>query len=335
MEKGNKKFDIITIGSATRDVYVESSKIVSVHDDAFQTHEGLCIGLGSKVEVDNLYFTTGGSAVNTAVTFAHQGLNVGTVAKVGQDSRGGSIKARLKEVGVSADLVLEDEKELTAYSVIIHAPTGERSIFVYRGASSHIEVSEVDLTILKNTKWIFVTHLAAGSAELFEPLLAAAKEHNVKVALNPGSTQLKMGRDLASMLEHVDILFINQEEASLFTGIDYDLEDEIFAKLNEWGRGITVMTKGAKGLVASDGNSRWEAGVLKEPKLTDRTGAGDAFASGFTTAIIREQSVEEAIQLGSANATGVIGEWGANRGLLISTKEAEKFGVLDIKKSSF
>lgn len=332
MSSANKKYDIITIGSATRDVYIESSQIISVHDDAFQTHEGLCVGLGSKVEVDNLYFTTGGSAVNTAITFAHQGLDAGIVAKVGRDSRGNSIIERLKQAGVSTEFVLEDEKELTAYSLIIHAPTGERSIFVYRGASSHMEVAEVDLTILKNTEWIFVTHLAGESAALFEPFLAAAKEHNVKIALNPGSTQLKMGKELVPLLEHVDIFFINQEEASLFTGIDYKKEEEVFAKLDEWVNGITVMTKGPDGVVVSDGTTRWDAPALKEPKFIDRTGAGDAFASGFTTAIIRSQSVGEAIGLGSANATGVIGKWGANRGLLTSGKEAEKFGTLNIKK---
>lgn len=334
MVKGEeKKFDIITVGSATRDVYLESSKIVSVHDDQFQTHEGLCIGLGSKVEVDNLYFTTGGSAVNTAISFARQGLKVGILAKVGRDSRGVSLRRRLADQGVTTDFILEDPDELTAYSLIIHSPTGERSIFIYRGASSRISKDEVDMDILSDTQWIYVTHLAQESAELFEPLLHNAQERGVKVALNPGSTQLKMGHDLVPFLEHVDIFFINQEEAALFTGIDYNKEDEVFQKLDEWVKGIVVMTKGPEGLVVSDGMHRWDAPALKEPKLLDRTGAGDAFGSGFTTSIIRERSIEESIQLGSANATAVIGTWGANQGLLDKNDDSKKFGEVKIIKT--
>jgi sugar/nucleoside kinase (ribokinase family) len=48
----------------------------------------------------------------------------------------------------------------------------------------------------------------------------------------------------------------------------------------------------------------------------ERTGAGDAFGSGFVSGMILENDIEYAIQLGSANATSVIQEIGAKNGLL-------------------
>lgn len=331
-----KKYDIITIGSATRDVYLQSDDLQVIKSDEFVTGEGVCVSSGSKVTVDEIHFTTGGSAVNAAVTFAQQGFKASILCKVGNDSRGISVKNRLEEIGVDTNHIVQSPDLLTAYSVVVHNPSGERSIFVYRGAASSFGKAEFNFDTLKETDWIFITHMGGNSAEIFEPLLKTANENEVKVALNPGSTQLKMGEDLVPLLQFVNILFVNQEEAAMLTGIDYKKENEVFKKLDEWmGDGLAVMTKGPEGVTVSDGKKQWDAPALKEPVFVDRTGAGDAFASGFTSAIMRNDSVEEAIQLGSANATADLAEWGANRGLLTKKDSSEKFGKLTIKETIF
>lgn len=326
------KYDVITIGSATRDVYIQSPDLKVVKSRKFITGEGVCFPSGSKLGVEEIYFTTGGSAVNTAVTFAQQGLRASVLCKVGDDAGGLAIKERLKEVGADTKQMLTDKKYKTAYSVIIHSPSGERSIFVYRGATSRINSKEVDLKFLDNTKWIYVTHLGQESARLFGPLLKTAYKKGVKVALNPGSTQLKMSKKLVPFLNYVDILFVNKEEAAYLTGVGFKKEQKIFKQLDKWVRGIAVMTKGPKGVVVSDGEARWDAGIVKEPRFRDRTGAGDAFGSGFVSAIIRGGSVAEALQLASANAAAVLGEWGANNGLLTKKNRPTKFGKLAIKQ---
>src|SRR3990167_5731150 len=76
-----------------------------------------------------------------------------------------------------------------------------------------------------------------------------------------------------------------------------------------------------------------EAGIVKEPKFVDRTGAGDAFGSGFTCAIMRGLSVEDAIQLGTTNSASVLGEWGANMGVLTRQDSIDKFGKVSIIKT--
>ena len=327
-------YDIITIGSAIRDVYLESKELQIIKDKKFKTGQGLCMPEGAKVNVENIFFTTGGSAVNTAVTFAQQGFNTAILCKIGEDFGGEVIEQRLSDTGVSTELVIIDEEHQTAYSVIVHSPSGERSIFVYRGATSHLTLGDINLDFIKNTKWIYVTHLGQESAQIFEPLLKEANKNNIKIALNPGSTQLKMGKNLVPFLDYVDILFVNQEEASYLTGVSFDKEEKLFEKLDKWVKGIAVMTKGPKGAVVSDGKYRWEAGIVKEPKFMDRTGAGDAFGSGFTSAIMRGGTVEDAIQLGSTNSASVLGEWGANRGLLTKKDSPEKFGKVKIKLAS-
>jgi sugar/nucleoside kinase (ribokinase family) len=50
--------------------------------------------------------------------------------------------------------------------------------------------------------------------------------------------------------------------------------------------------------------------------MVDRTGAGDAFGSGFVTGYIEKKNIADAIQLGTANATACLQQLGATNGLL-------------------
>jgi len=63
----------------------------------------------------------------------------------------------------------------------------------------------------------------------------------------------------------------------------------------------------------------------------DRTGAGDSFGSGFVSGLIRfEGDIENAIQLGIANANSCLQEQGAKNGLL---EKKDKFKKVKIIKS--
>ena len=52
----------------------------------------------------------------------------------------------------------------------------------------------------------------------------------------------------------------------------------------------------------------------------ERTGAGDAFASTFTAAIMRGKSVKEALAWGPINSMNVVQHPGAQEGLLTEEK---------------
>jgi len=325
-------FDVITIGSATRDVFIRPEEARVVKNSKYKTGKGLCFSLESKIDVPEIHFRTGGSAVNSAVTFAQQGLKTAILCKIGKDSRGKSILRRLKKAGVTTSFAIRDKKYLTAYSIIMVAGGG-RTIFVHRGATEHLCCDEpVPYNKLKNTKWFYITNLGGRSAKIFLPLINFAHKNNIKIALNPGKTQLKMGKDLVPVLAKIDVLILNQEEASYVTEVEFSKEKEIFQKLDKWVKGIVIMTKGPDGFTACDNQNTYAGGILKEPVYIDRTGAGDAFGSGVVCALIKNKPLDEALQFASANATGVLGEWGANEGLLAVGDDIYKYGKLDIKK---
>ena len=108
---------------------------------------------------------------------------------------------------------------------------------------------------------------------------------------------------------------MNQEEASGLTGIDYKKEEEIFKFTDEIIAGVLVMTKGPGGVVVSDGKNIYRAGVPDSP-VVERTGAGDAFSSGFIAEYIRSGDVSKAIQFATANASSVVTQYGSKAGIL-------------------
>lgn len=328
-----KKYDVVSIGSAVVDYYFESRNFISIEDPKFETNKGICLSLGSKLFADDVHFTTGGGALNSAISFSNHGLRAGIASKIGTDTNGDLIKQRAKEKNISLDFIVEDKKNKTTMSTILHSKEGERSVITYKGASTYLTEKDLDIdNLLFKTSWLYITHIPKEGGNLFKKLLSNTRRRGVKVALNPGKTQLKMGRDLIPYLKAVDIFFVNQEEASLLTGIDYKKEKEIFSKLDDWVEGLVVMTKGKEGSIVSDGNTIWEANCLKDKGFADRTGAGDAFGSGFVSAIINHKTVDGALLEGSINATSVIREWGANKGLITLEESREKFGKLEIKQ---
>ncbi|MDO8264878.1 MAG: PfkB family carbohydrate kinase, partial [Candidatus Parcubacteria bacterium] len=76
----------------------------------------------------------------------------------------------------------------------------------------------------------------------------------------------------------------------------------------------------------SDGKYLYRA---KSPKIkvVDRTGAGDAFGSGFVSGFIKKGTVDEAIQMGTANAIACLKDWGAKDGLLRSGQKWQRVKV--------
>jgi sugar/nucleoside kinase (ribokinase family) len=309
-------FDVITFGSATRDIFVRSKEIKVIDNSEFITGKALAVEAGGKVYIDDLIFATGGGGTNCAATFALQGLKTAYVGLIGNDQGGLDIFRELNDLGVDCNFIKTTEKAKTPYSIILSSPGNERSILVYEGASHILTKEDISWEQIKQSKWFYLSGLSGESSKVFEPIIKFAAENKIKVAVNPGHDQLtKDILVLKSLLNKIDVLLVNQEEASLITGVDYKNETELFKKFDGIVPGIAVMSKGKEGVAVSDGKNIYRAGI-PESSYVDRTGSGDAFGSGFVSKIIVEGSVEEAIQFGTANATGTIQQIGAKNGLL-------------------
>jgi ribokinase len=281
-------YDIITFGSATRDVFLRSEGFKIKEEKMFFDGRGICVSLGSKIPIKEIHFFSGGGGTNTAFTFKNHGFKVAYCGMVGDDFGGREVIRQLKKHGVATDLISLNKKHHTNYSIVLSTEK-ERTILIFRGASENFKEKDIPRENLK-TKWFYLAPLSRKLVRIFEPLLRFAKRNKIKLAINPGNTQLSLSQPkLKRLLNFADVLFLNQEEASLATNLPYHKERDIFKTLDEWVEGIVVMTKGPFGAVVSDGKYLYRVGILKIPKVIDRTGAGDAFASGFLVGLMRSK----------------------------------------------
>ncbi len=316
---------VISIGAAVQDVFL-GGKVLAAKRDVRTNNYVEQFPLGAKLELDNIHFDTGGGATNAAVTFARQGLHASFGGKIGRDPAGAEIIRVLKREGIDTKHVAVDEKNGTGYSALLVAPNGERTILNYRGASHNIKPSDFHKHIIE-ADWMYISSLA-GNMELLKRLLVHAHKHNIKVALNPGHGELTHVGKLRSYLKGVDVLMANWQEMQILFGGEKPTQTIV--------NGMPfvsyfVMTDGPNGSYATDGDVIYHAGQYKNVKVIDRTGAGDAFCSGFVATLAKGGTIEQALTFGSANSTSVVQEIGAKPGILHGTKGV---GRMKIRKLS-
>ena len=128
-------YDIITFGSAAQDIYIKSGALKV-------SGEGLCIAPDSKIDVEDVVFTSGGGGTNTAATFAKQGFRTAFYGAIGADVSGLEIIMELKHLRVGTRFIVKKKEKHTNYSIIM-ADSG--TILVYRGAS--------EMVCSKDIKW--------------------------------------------------------------------------------------------------------------------------------------------------------------------------------------
>lgn len=299
---------ILAIGAATQDVFLHGKVFRAHNEDGEKVEE---FAFGSKNDIEGVYFSTGGGATNAAVTFARQGLRSAYMGRLGDDVAAVSVLADLHKDGVNTELVSYNHKVNTGYSVLLLAPNGERTILTYRGASIDFDFKTHDFQQAK-PEWFYISSLS-GDYESLKVIMAYARRHHIKVAINPGKGELAHSQEFKKLIPDISILSVNKEEAQmLFRG--ETCEELARHAVNHIP--FVMITDGPKGSVASDGHRTYRAGMYDDVPVVDRTGAGDAFSSGFTAMLAAGKSIEEAITFASANSTSVVSKVGAKPGIL-------------------
>lgn len=301
---------IMSIGAAVQDVFLSNSDVfkpVCINPDECFTR----LELGSKADVNNIEFSTGGGATNAAVTFARQGFNSHFMGTIGRDPAGQAVLDDLDKEGVSTVGVSYSEQYNTGYSVLLLAPSGERTILTYRGASTHYDAKNFDLRG-SNVEWLYVSSMA-GSMEALNKIFTQAHSLGIKIMFNPGKGELAQPRKLKALLEDVEVLLVNKEEAQAI--VEGGELEELVRHMTHYVP-TAVISDGPRGVIASDGKTIVRAGMYEDVPVIDRTGAGDAFGSGFLSQWAGGKSLKRAVVFASANSTSVVTKIGAKTGIL-------------------
>lgn len=321
-------FDVITIGSATKDVFLISKKFKVVKSDRFSTGFGECLPLGSKVEVDDFVETTGGGGTNTAATFANLGFKTATVTRIGNDASGKAVLDDLAAFGVSTKLVRTLKQGNTGYGVQLTTPEGERSVLVHRGVSASF--SERDVPASAKAKWFYISSLA-GDISLVKRIAGRAAKKGTQVAYNPGSLELNRGlRAIEAIRRDLTVLNMNLEEAQLLTKSKSRDIQKLCRKIAD-DKLILIITDGTNGAYAYRAGEAWHARTTGMKSIS-RTGAGDAFGAGFVAGQMKGLSIDDSLRVATVNAEGVIQKHGAKFGLLKKWPSASAMRKIKVRK---
>lgn len=306
-------YDVITVGSATVDVFANTkySELIKIRTTKKEI-DLLAYPAGTKILIKELRFTTGGGGTNTAVALSRSGHKVGFLGKLGCDENADFILKKLKEEKV--DFLGVCGKEIGGYSVILDSIEHDRTILAYKGANDNLRFKEINLKKL-NTKWFYFSAMLNESFKTLEKLAEFAEKNDIKICFNASTYLAKKGRlFLKNILSRTDILVLNKEEAGYMSGKEIIMD--MFKSLRGVGVKTIVITDGKKESYCYDGSYVYSFKPHKEIKIIETTGAGDAFAAGFLSGIIKKKGIKFALQLANTNSESVIQYHGAKEKLL-------------------
>jgi ribokinase len=208
---------VCAIGGATLDLIIAYEDMEMMRlESSDVSHNYLLLEEGSKIEVSELHYFSGGGATNAAVTFTRQGLDVYLFCKIGNDSAGKMVIEDLQKHGLNTDHFYLSKTAGTSSSFVVPALSGDRTIFAYRGANTTLLNKELPVDGIKGSDFVYVTSLSQESSARLPDIAAIAKESGVPVAVNPGISQLKGGASYLkeSLKVGIDTIILNDDEAA-------------------------------------------------------------------------------------------------------------------------
>ena len=320
------KYDFITIGGATEDITFYTSDGVLISNKKGKTRQKL-IGFeyGQKMKVDKAHSTFGGGAANASVCLARLGFNVATIVSIGKDLRGKRVEDNFHKLKVSTSLIQKNKEKETGFSFLLVGQGNEHVVFSNRAANEELALTKKEVSAIKKSKWIYVSSLSGKWKGVLSALFAIP---DIKIAWNPGHIQIHSGfKSLKKYLKKCEVLMVNKSEAIKMVSSDSNGKKKngknlgntknLLRLLKENGSSIVVITDGENGADAFDGENFYHQDIIKERRKVDTTGVGDVFGSTFAAGLeISKGDIEKAMLLGARNTASVVGEQGAQNGLL-------------------
>jgi len=320
---------VVCIGDALIDTFL------SIHDAARycrvdHEHMEICFEAGAKILVDDAQFQLGGNACNVSVGLSRLGFSCYLAAEIGGDEFAEKIMKGLLHDHINLELLKQTKEAASTFSVCLNFKK-ERTLFVRHIVREH----DIDLTKI-TPDVVYLTSLGKEWESLYAKAKTYVQNTHAKLAFNPGSTQLASGREkFKDILAITDILLVNKEEAEevLYGEVQHtensaNTIETMLRQLQKFGPKIICITDGTNGSVAIDEKGTLYKEGIVSVEVVEKTGAGDAFSSGFLAGIIEGKTIQEAMKYGALNSASVITKYGAQPGLLTKEELSKRIGTL-------
>ena len=305
-----KNIDVLTLGELLIDMFPEK--------------------IGPRIgEVKAFTPKPGGAPANVAVAAKRLGANSAFIGKVGDDLFGTYLKKVLEDEGVITSGLRFDKNARTTMAIIAMPDENTAEFVFYRnpGADQLLTVDDLDKTLIDSTRSYHF-----GSVSLTDEPARSATIEGAKLARKAGALvsydvnyRPSLWKDPSQaleqalkMLEEVDLVKVNEEEAALLTGSDaLDQSDPVqiekaAIQLLDMGPDLVVVTLGSEGsYFQMDSGGGYVPPYRVE--TVDAVGCGDAFVAGLLMKLVQFENWIEDLSIENmfdclrfANAVGAL-----------------------------
>ncbi|MGK6352191.1 carbohydrate kinase family protein [Parapedobacter sp. DT-150] len=295
----------------------------------------------SLVNILHEYTSNGGSAYNILMDLAklEAPFPLEAIGLVGNDFNGMRIVDHCREAGINVQQLQMTPDLPTSYTIVTSVKdTGKRTFFHHRGANSLLDDTHFDFGISRAK----IFHL--GYLLLLDRLDEIQHDGRTKashVLERAKAAGLTTSVDLVSedsgrfrqiipcSLPYVDLLFLNEYEASRLSGVDLmgvkgvsemgrrceDAFETIFEMgVNEW---ITIHYPGGVWAAGRSGRRLFQPGLLLSGEhVVGANGAGDALAAGVLLGVHEDWDMEASLNLGVCAAASSLSHVTCSDGVL-------------------
>ncbi len=320
--KKKTEIDLVGVGDIVVDTFIELIDAWIENDNPQKARE-LCMRFGDKIPYKQEVSVYGtGNSINAAHAANRLGLKTAVITDLGNDDLGIQCLNHLNKTGIDTKGITVHKNKTTNHNFVLRYKE-DRTILVHHNEYNYSLPKNIKFT----PKWIYLSSLAKNSLGYHSEILSFLNRNpNVKLAFQPGTFQIKLGSEkLSDLYKRSEIFFCNKEEAQSILKTSETNISILLEMMRALGPKIVVITDGPLGAYVFDGIKKIHGMMFPDiaPPI-DRTGAGDAFASTFTSAIILGKDIETALRFAPINSMSVVQYIGAQAGHL-TISQIEEF----------
>lgn len=283
-------------------------------------------------QAQELEMTFGGGEANVAVSLAGYGMDASFVTKIPSNGIGDACIAELKKYDVDTSSITRGGNRLGIYFVEKGASQRASTVLYDRAHSAIAEAESADFDwakIFEGADWFHFTGitpaLSDNCAQICLEACKAAKAAGVQISCDLNFrkklwTSEKAGKVMGGLMEYVDVLIANEEDAEKVFGIKASGTDITSGQISDAGYqdvakqlvdkfGVKKVAITLRESISASVNN-WAAMLYdgkdfyKSKKYTinivDRVGGGDSFGGGLIYALLSDYSMQDTIEFAVA-----------------------------------
>lgn len=302
--------DVLVVGKTGFDIFVTGKELKPGLID----REGSLTLLNNHIySADHSVYEVGGSGLNSAITFARQGLKAGCISRTGKDYLANQIKLVQKYEGLEPELSINNPEHHTDMNFHIVTDRASEILIDYENSNNSLRAKDFKFPDL-TTRVVYLSELPS-DFKLFKYLSEWSKTHGAQLFLNMDSIKDYPSRHINYVLSAVENIMMPLATASKVFNDVLDPK-EIIRQLVAFGAKTVLLYDVNQEAYACMDKTLFSCETYKKTNPLDMTGANDAFAAGFASMLIQKRTVVEALTLASANACSVMEVFGSRSGIL-------------------